>query len=412
MGKGLKIFLIIILAIGFVFGGAALLNYNNELMMRDYIDSFGRVEYESQLTPQLDENGVPYFTTDEDFNVMHLTDIHIVGGFLAAEKDRKAINATAAMITEEKPDLVIITGDIAFAVPWGGTINNAYAHRMLIRLMENLGVYWTVALGNHDSESYNYHSRAKVAQMYEDGHEYCLFSSDDGGVYGECNHLINLRNSTGLVTQSFIMMDTNAYTSEDPLGILWIYDNIHPDQIEWYEDRINQLNEYNRTIIDSLPEDQRPEGIEEFESVKSLLFVHIPIMETRDAYNEYLAAGEKDTEDVKYLGGYVGEDAPYVYCSEKEEEMFETMIELGSTKAMFFGHDHYNNIVLEYKGIIFSYGYTVDYFAYTDIDAIGWQRGCSIIVCHPDGSFDISHENYYQDKYQPLYEKEEVDMER
>ena len=90
--------------------------------------------------------------------------------------------------------------------------------------------------------------------------------------------------------------------------------------------------------------------------------------------------------------------------------MFETMLELGSTKAMFYGHDHLNNIVFEYKGIILSYGYSIDYLAYSDIDLVGSQRGCSIIMCHDDTSFEITHENYYQDKYQPLYEKEVVDL--
>ena len=90
--------------------------------------------------------------------------------------------------------------------------------------------------------------------------------------------------------------------------------------------------------------------------------------------------------------------------------MFETMVELGSTDAIFYGHDHVNNIVLEYKGITLCYGYSVDYFAYWQIHKQGAQRGCTIINCSPDGSFEIIHENYYQDKYVPLYEKEIVDI--
>ena len=90
--------------------------------------------------------------------------------------------------------------------------------------------------------------------------------------------------------------------------------------------------------------------------------------------------------------------------------MFETMIELGSTEAIFYGHDHVNNIVLEYQGITLCYGYSVDYFAYWQIAKQGSQRGCTIINCHPDTTYEIIHENYYQDKYVPLYEKEVVDI--
>lgn len=404
----LKIIIAPILVIGLICGGFTLANKLNESSMNEYIDSFARVEKENQLTPEIDADGNYYFVSDGDFKVLHLTDVHICGGILSVEKDKKAINAVAAMITEEKPDLVIVTGDVSFAVPWSGTINNSYAHEYFKRLMENLGVYWTVTFGNHDSESYNFYGREAVAKMYEDENlEYCLFSSEDGGVYGNSNHIINLRNSAGLITKSFIMMDTNSYTEDDPIGIFWKYENIHEDQIEWYESKIQSLNEYNASVLKNMTE--KPENVEDFTTVKSLLFFHIPLMEVRAAYLEYLAAGEKDTDDLTYLEGKIGEEAPFVYCSNEEEEMFETMLELGSTEAMFYGHDHLNNLVVDYKGIILSYGYSIDYFAYSDIDKIGSQRGCTVINCSPDTSFEIIHENYYQDKYVPLYEKEIVE---
>ena len=411
MNKGLKIFLCIFLIVGFIWGGFAIANRINEKAMNEYIDSFSSVKIENQLAPEYDENGEAFFTSDGDFKVLHLTDVHIAGGIFSVEEDKKAINAVAAMITAEKPDLVIVTGDISFAVPWAGTINNAYAHRMFIRLMENLGVYWTVTFGNHDSEVYDYYGRSAVASMYEDPDlKYCLFSRGPSDIFGECNHVINLKNSDGLITKSFIMMDTNSYTWEDPLGIFWIYDNIHEDQINWYKETIERLNAYNTAVLNSLPETERPENIDNYTTVQSLLFIHIPLMEVRNAYNEYVNNDCQNTDDVSFIEGKVGESEPYVYCSNDEEEMFETMLSLGSTKAMFYGHDHLNNIVLNYKGIILSYGYSIDYFAYSDIDKIGSQRGCSVINCSPNTDFEIIHENYYQDKYVPLYEKEIVDL--
>ena len=411
MNKAFKIILGIIIALAVIFGGFVIANEINKIAMNEYIDSFESVEYENQLTPQYDEDGVAYFVTDGDFKVMHLTDVHIGGGVLSVQKDKMAINAVAAMITAEKPDLVVATGDISFAVPWSGTINNAYAHNYFKRLMENLGVYWTVTFGNHDSEAYDYYKRDKVAEMYEDEDmKYCLFDSDDGGIYGEGNHVINVKNSSGLITKSLIMMDTNAYTDEDPLGINWIYDNIHEDQIEWYRGVIEKYSAYNQSRLMNMEisGEPTPANAEDFTTVQSLLFVHIPIMEVRDAVDLYLE--EADTDELKYISGKIGEDAPYVYCSEINEQMFETMLELDSTKAMFYGHDHLNNLVVEYKGITLSYGYSIDYFAYAGIHKIGSQRGCTVINCSPDTSFEITHENYYQDKYQPLYEKEVVDL--
>ena len=173
--KALKVLLTVFIVLALLFGGLTVANHLNKQAMFDYIDTFSKVEYENQLTPSSDELSA-YFTTDEDFKIMHLTDVHIGGGVLSASEDKKAFNAIAAMVHAEKPDLVVITGDISFAVPWSLTLNNQHAHSMFIRFMENLGVYYTVTFGNHDSEKYNFHNRQAVADIYSDESlKYCLF---------------------------------------------------------------------------------------------------------------------------------------------------------------------------------------------------------------------------------------------
>ena len=86
------------------------------------------------------------------------------------------------------------------------------------------------------------------------------------------------------------------------------------------------------------------------------------------------------------------------------------MLELGSTKGIFCGHDHVNNAVLEYKGILLTYGMSIDYLAYTNLNSEGAQRGCTVINLTQDGELSVSLENYYQDKYPSKYEKEEITM--
>lgn len=411
MKKFFLVLLIIFLTVFVILLGFVVANKISEISMNEYIDSFAAVEKENKLIPQYDEYGNPYFTTDGDFKVLHLTDIHLTGGVIGRGKDKKAINAVAAMVTAEKPDLVVITGDISFAVPWYGTVNNKYAHSYFIRLMENLGVYWTVSFGNHDSEAYNYYNRPSVANMYDDDDlEYCLFDKGDETVLGEGNHVINLKNSSGLVTKSFIVLDSGSYTEDDPLGIKWDYECMDESQVKWYKETVEKYSAYNEGIYNSLPEESRPAEKDKFTTVQSLLFFHIPLKETRNAYNEYVNNNSQNTENVEYIRGNAGEEDKVVYCSEYEDNLFETVLELGSTNAMFYGHDHLNNFVLEYKGVTLSYGYSVDYSAYAGIAKKGYQRGCAVITCSPDTSFNITHENYYQDKYPSLYEKEEVDM--
>ena len=410
MKKALKITLIVLASLALIFGAFAIGNQIGEQQMNKYIDTFSAVEIAEPLIPTF-ADGEYYFTTDREFRVMQLTDVHIGGGFLSVAEDKKTINAIAAMVSAEKPDLIIVTGDISFAVPYiSGTINNAIAHRLFMRLMERLEIPWTVVFGNHDSEAYNYYNRAKVSQMYDDDSlEHCLFIPD-GDLSGEGNHVINVKNTAGLITESFYMIDTHSYTDKDPLGIKWDYDFVKEDQIAWYAAKIEAHKAANAAVYETLNDEQKATYAELLEP-KSLMFMHIPLTEVKTAYEESLANGKENTENIKWLSGFDGETDEVVYCSRTDVDLFETVLEKGSTKALFYGHDHLNNFVLEYKGIRLSYGYSIDYLAYSGIDEQGYQRGCTIITCAPSGDANIKHENYYQDKYAPLYEKENANTE-
>lgn len=367
--------------------------------------SFKAVEYENQLVPEKDENGFWSFTTDRDFKVLQLTDVHIGGGWMSAKKDGMAMNAVAAMITAEKPDLVIVTGDVSYPVPFqAGTLNNKLSAKVFAELMESLGVYWTLGFGNHDTEAYSYFGRDDIAEFYSgEEYKYCLFEFGPEEVDGYGNQVINVKNSDGIVTQSLFVLDSHSYVDGDFLGIMWKYDNIHENQIKWYKDTLAQINKQNNELF-------KEKGLEENSAVKSAAFFHIPLTEQKDAWYEYVENGFKDTEDVKYHYGVAGESGKIVYSGIHEDNLFETMAELGSTQAVFCGHDHYNNFSIEYKGIRLTYGMSVDYLAYPGIYKEGSQRGCTVIEFSPDGSFDCHAESYYQEKYTSLYEKEPVEM--
>lgn len=363
---------------------------------KNYIKSINPVSYSSQLTPE-EKNDYTTFVTDNDFRVMQLSDVHIGAGFMSVKKDNQAINAVAAMVAEEKPDLVIVTGDIAYPVPFqAGTFNNKTGAVIFASLMEKLGVYWCPAFGNHDTEAYSYFSREDISELYSNRQKYphCLFQSGPKDVDGYGNYIVNVQTSKGEITQSFVMLDSHSYIDNDYFGILWKYDCVHKNQVEWYEQQIKALTKINNN-----------------KTPKSLMFFHMPPQEMLTAYNEYKENGYKDTADSKYTGGKAGEKNLVVYPSEKNYGLFDKCLELGSTKGIFFGHDHLNNFTMLYKGIQLTYDYTVDYLAYVGINKYGAQRGCTMITTKPDGSFVSKAENYYQDKYTPQKEKETVTME-
>ena len=90
-----------------------------------FAKAFETVDYTAQLAPEKDADGDWCFTTDKDFKIVQLTDLHLGGGFLSLEKDSNAIQAVASMLKAEQPALVIVTGDVAYPVPFqAGTFNN------------------------------------------------------------------------------------------------------------------------------------------------------------------------------------------------------------------------------------------------------------------------------------------------
>jgi len=382
---------------------------NNRKMAR----SFASIKSDATLVPVQDENGYWTFTTDDDFKIMQLTDVHIGAGFLSLKKDAWALNACASMIMYEKPDLVVVTGDIAYPVPFqAGTFDNLRALKLFADLMENLEVYWTLAFGNHDTEIYSFYSRTKIAEYFEKtDYNYCLFERGPAQVDGEGNQVINVKNSKGLITQSLIILDSHSYVGNDYFGIKWQYDNIHPNQVEWYEQVVTALSTQNNAVLSTLAPADVPADTSAFTTVRSLLFFHIPLTEYADAWSDYAAADYNDTDDTIYVYGIAGETGEkLIYSGVGQDDLFEKALELNSTKGIFCGHDHLNNFSIKYKGIRLTYGMSIDYLAYSKIYQQGAQRGCTIIETSPDGSFTCRPENYYQDKYSSDYAKETVQM--
>ena len=403
IGKIILVVLAVILAVLLLVGVVG--SIVNPLIIKAHLESVNSVEkaqYENQLVPQKDCDGVWTFTTDDDFKVMQLTDVHIGGGWMCVGKDTMALNTVAAMIKVEKPDLVIITGDLVYPVAFqSGTFNNMKSSEVITTLLENLGVYWLPVFGNHDTESYSRYTREDLTDFYSDEKwTYCLFEDNSNdNVDGFCNQVVNVKNSQGVITQSFYTFDTHSYVDGDYLGLFWKYDNIHENQVNWYKENVLKYNKHNIDLINNSDFENKAELLEKYNTVKSLAFWHVPNTEYLDAWNEYVNADYKDTYNIKYHYGVVGEGGKLVYSGVYEDQIFETMKELGSTKGIFCGHDHVNNFSIEYQGIRLTYGLSIDYLAYSKIHTLGSQRGCTVITVKPDGTFDCVAENYYQDKY-------------
>ena len=390
------VLLCIVAVLALLSGVLAAVNTVSSRANRNFIEQgIQPVAFEAQLEPTL-EDGIYTFYTDREFRIMHLTDVHIGGGCVSTEKDNRALNAVAAMVAAEKPDLVIVTGDIAYPVPHqAGTFNNKTGADLFAGLMEKLGVYWCNTYGNHDTELYALHTAKSISEkVYGNSEKYphCLFQMGPEDIDGYGNYVINVKDKdTGSLIQSLFMLDSHSYVDGDIFGFMWKYDSVHENQVQWYKDTVAQLTADNGGV-----------------TPLSLAFFHIPPPQMKEAVNELKENEMQDTQDVQFVSGRLGESDMVICSGVYDYGLFDAFKETGSTKGAFFGHDHLNNATVNYKGIRLAYGNSIDYLAYPGIMQYGLQRGCEMITVQPDGSFDNQYENYYQDKYRAPDGKEEV----
>ncbi len=341
---------------------------------QSYINSVPVVEHNTHKIEYDEDTGIYTITkTTDDFKILHLTDIHIGGSLYSYSKDLKALKACYAEIEHTHPDFVVVTGDMCFPLGiMSMSLNNSAPVQQFAAFMRNTGIPWAFTYGNHDTESLSTLNKTELNEVYKSlsyktsGN--LLYPYVQPDIMGRNNQLIEIRNADGSLNTGLFMIDSNAYTGE---GIN-VYDYIHDDQVEWYANEVERMNN------------------EAGHTVNSMVFFHIPLQEYKTATELYLDG----SDEVKYYfgenpGDHGGITNDLVCCSDYPSKMFDTALELGSTTGFFCGHDHYNNASLEYKGIRLTYGMSIDYLAMPGIEKETKQRGAELITIHSDSSWDL-----------------------
>lgn len=334
-----------------------------------YINSLPVVEHRADAIEYNEESGVYTITAaGEDFRILHLTDIHLGGSLFSARQDIKALSACYALIEYTHPDLVLVTGDLSFPLGiMSMSFNNSAPVYQFAAFMRNLGVPWAFTYGNHDTESLASMGEKELNEVFK-ALSYktsgtLLYPYAQPQVSGRSNQLIELRNTDGSMNTALFLIDSNAYTGE---GIN-VYDFIHDDQVDWYAGEVERL------------------GAEAGGEVPSMIFFHIPLQQYRTAYELY----EAGSDEVKYYFGENGEKMiNKVCCSDFPSSLFDVARDIGC-EAMFCGHDHYNNMSLEYQSVRLTYGMSIDYLAMPGIENDSAQRGGELITIQSDGTWDL-----------------------
>ncbi len=289
------------------------------------------------------ENKTLRFNDDGKFTIVHLTDSHLdypIQPFL-----RQYI---VEMLDTVKPDLVVLGGDVSTE----GFAPNEVSENPLEDSIKDLctmlverEIYFTVVFGNHDCQG------GRTAEMNFDlyrkyGGEYFLAYDAVPELTGYGTHDLPIMSSDGKKVAFNLYMIDSGDCVFDENGNNIGYDSVHPDQIEWYKQRANQLKSENGGQV-----------------VPSMVFQHIIVQEIDDylfysVKNSAGALGE-EFDGRHYLftpipkihnikDGFIMEKpCPGYYNYGQLEAMKET----GDVIAVFSGHDHSNTFTVNIDGI-------------------------------------------------------------
>lgn len=334
---------------------------NGSRFLDSYVEKAEEISVNSKMV--LDSDGYYSIVKDDNkpFKVLQLTDLHIGGGYLSRHEDMQALGIVSRLIKSTRPDVIVITGDLA--CPRAHITlsrNNMNSFRIITDMLENIGIPYAITFGNHDATEKSTHTRREIWEFLLT-REHCLMTKneDNDRITGFSNYYVKLRNKDRSINSLLIMLDSNEYIISNKKRM---YDYIHDDQVRWYEEITRKVN--------------KREG----KMVPSHLFFHIPIKEYNDAWK---AAVNAQSSSVFYYGSKDEKISP----SKVDSRLFEKVLELGCTKGMFCGHDHLNDFSVEYRGVRFTYGQAIDCLLYAK--NLSEHKGATLLKIDSDGNFSI-----------------------
>ncbi len=278
------------------------------------------------------------FSKNRELKILQMTDIHYDNGCPA---DKKTTRLMQQLIAWEKPDLIMVTGDITTG------IENVRMVSTALKPVFESNVPWAFVFGNHDAEYGQDHDALLKELLMLPG---CMNEPPVEGVFGKSNYAIPLVNGDGKTEWLLIGIDSNMYNKNPGMDG---YDYIRLSQVAWYEHTL-------RSAENTVP------------GFGSLAFFHIALPEYNEVWETQVCYGEKNED---------------VCCSKQNSGLFSVMLEGGHTRGTFAGHDHVNDYWGELHGIKLCFGRATGYNTY---GKRGFLRGGRVIVLKEENTNDFA----------------------
>ena len=281
------------------------------------------------------------FNSNHKFKIVQFTDVHWI---YDDPKSEEAAERMREVLDAERPDLVVYTGDIIFAKPAAPALQRALEPAI------ERGIPFAVTWGNHDDEQDM--TRAELSAYIKDmkGN----LTSHTEGISGQTNYTLSVKSSDGRRDAAVLyIFDSHSYSKIERVNG---YDWIKHDQVAWYIEQSKAFTAKNGGT--PLP---------------ALAFMHIPLPEMRDMtqnQNIYMVGTRKEM----------------VCAPEINTDLATAMLSAGDVMGLFVGHDHVNDYVVDWYGILMGYGrFTGGKTVYHDIP----QGNGARVIELTEGSRDI-----------------------
>lgn len=267
------------------------------------------------------------FRSDSTFKIVQFTDLHLVW-----KTSERAYECVDHVIQNEKPDFIILTGDIIFSRP---ALDN---FKRIIQYISSYKTPFAFVFGNHDHQ-FDATDSMLLASVKDVPYN---MTTTVAGIDGDSNFDLPIYSKDGRKVESVIYgLDSHDSSRLTKAGVKG-YDYIQRDQIDWYIATSKKYTKENGGT-----------------PIPSIAFFHIPLQEFAVACTNQRAA-------------LFGTRSEAVCCADMNSGLFSAMKEQGDIMGIFCGHDHDNDYAVNWYNILLAYGrYSGDNTAYNHLKGNG-----------------------------------------